>query len=307
MVSRCYLRVCIISQASYDNSVRCCTHARILGWFRETVEPTAACPGARPKRPSNRPSLSFTGSRAPAPTATHPGARAQRPVTGPRIPRAAKLSRPPQHLQMPAWGDACTCPCITRTAVLPRPLPRIQVPFRSSVARALVSPSSHGWAPSPARPTGTRSTTPAARRTCITTSAGAAPALLRASAGDSRPAPPPATAAPLARAWFGRQVQPLEYLLLEEVEQAQLELRARLPLSHERPPSRDDAPREGHIRGRCRREGASRSRRGVSILRLLAPSLLEHRCEVRRPLQERRVQRRVIASTEGGRRQLPAP
>ena len=96
-------------------------------------------------------------------------------------------------------------------------------------------------------------------------------------------------------------VQLFEYLLLEEVGQflEQAEQQHTLSLSHEHPPLRDDAPRDDaqrdvRIRGRRRREWASRRRRAVSILRLLASRLLEQRVGRRRlRLRERGVKCRV--------------
>ena len=127
---------------------------------------------------------------------------------------------------------------------------------------------------------------------------GAAPSLPSASAGAPRPPLPPHLRDHGAVRW----VQPLEHLL-EEVGQGlnQVEQRARRPLHHERPPPRDDAPRDLLATQALSPLAPIPPAPGGSFLRLLA-SPLGAAFEIRRPSGAR-----GSAPRQGGRRQPPAP
>ena len=112
-------------------------------------------------------------------------------------PRAVSVVRPRplQHRQVPTPSGAPTRPFIPRAAVLPRPPQRLQVPALGGECTRVGQPVPADYAP----PTGTRSPWPKPASADVQNS-GAAPSLPLTSAGGSRPAPPPATAAPPVRA-----------------------------------------------------------------------------------------------------------
>jgi hypothetical protein len=208
--------------------------------------PTAASPAAREKQPSYTWPRS-TDRSAPVPTATSPGVRPERRMHSHLIPRTVVLPRPLQRRQVPTPSGDCTW-VVQRVVKPPLPLPQApRAPVRLGPSQPLggraniLEPEPHSHVCRQARETRCQH-----RR---------------------QPWPPH-----LREHGAVEAVQPLEHLTEKKVGQLleQAEQQPSLPLRHERPPPRNDAPRDVFILREYRREGAGGRRCDVSFLCLLA-------------------------------------